>query len=771
MAGRKRCASDRETAGPSRKHSKRQVTKATFDKWQQEYEREHQTLSWLRCNLERDKRHVASLHCAVCKKYEDSLLSLKSFSRAWISGTTNQKVSNVIDHATSEVHHVAMTRTRADTAKASGGSAALSSTIGRCLSTLDSDTRARMERKFDVCFVMAKQSIPFAKYPALLELEQRHEVDTGHAYNTADSARLFTGFIAKSQRQGFLNSLSSEDFFSLLMDGSTDAGNLEDELVVLLHCHLDDNTQEMTTCTRFLSLHNPQKADASGLIGCISEAMNLLGVEDVLDKDSVLGVSTKPVLVGIGTDGATVNIGAHNGMRGQMQRALPWLFWCWCYAHRLELACKDAFSSSLFGSMQEILLRLYYLYEKSSKKSRELESITTDLKEVFDLSKGGNRPIRSCGTRWITHKRKALQRAVDRYGAYIAHISTLVEDRSLKPSDRARLKGYLLKWKRPEMLVSCALYIEALKPISLLSLTLQRENSDIVSSIENTLKAVKSLHSLIQRDPKEWSQIQVLKAQIKEVEGKLEYQGVPIGSFDATVDQCKVHMLADLERLERKIKERLEWTDTGLLRALLAFLETQSWQKKDTGDDGEEDMADIRASVQCLISTFRIPLESRGVCIATIQDELEEAVEYARKYLSIGRESYKKIWYKLHTCPDSSKWSNVLQLSKLVFSLPFTTSRVEQIFSKLKVVKTSRRTSLHNTTLCDLLEINLEGPDLSEFSASAAIDMWWKECRTTRRVDQHPRKAYQPRQREDGEGDECLQPSFTLEDWDEWMAD
>ena len=64
-----------------------------------------------------------------------------------------------------------------------------SSTIGRCLSTLDSGTRARMERKFDLYFVMAQQSIPFAKYPALLELKQRHEVDIGHAYNTVDSAR------------------------------------------------------------------------------------------------------------------------------------------------------------------------------------------------------------------------------------------------------------------------------------------------------------------------------------------------------------------------------------------------------------------------------------------------------------------------------------------------------------------------------------------------------------------------------------------------------
>ena len=204
-----RCAS--EAAGPSRKVSTHQVTKATFDKWQHEYEKDHQTLSWLRCDLERNKRTWRLSIRAVCRKYEDSLQSLNSFSRAWITGSTNQKVSNVLDHAASEVHKVAMTRKRADAAKASGGSAVLSSTIGRCLSTLDSGTRARLERKFGMYFVMAKQSIPFTKYLALQELEQRHEVDIGQAYNTADSARLFKGFIAKSQRQGFMDSLPSSE--------------------------------------------------------------------------------------------------------------------------------------------------------------------------------------------------------------------------------------------------------------------------------------------------------------------------------------------------------------------------------------------------------------------------------------------------------------------------------------------------------------------------------------------------------------------------------
>ena len=84
-------------------------------------------------------------------------------------------------------HKAAMSRKRAESAKARGESAVLSSPIGCALSTLDPTTRARMGRIFDVCFMMAQEGIAFAKYPSLLELEKRHGVDLGHAYTTADS--------------------------------------------------------------------------------------------------------------------------------------------------------------------------------------------------------------------------------------------------------------------------------------------------------------------------------------------------------------------------------------------------------------------------------------------------------------------------------------------------------------------------------------------------------------------------------------------------------
>ena len=120
---------------------------------------------------------------------------LKNVSKVWITGSANQKVNNVLDHATSDVHKAAMVRLRVDSMRARGGSAVLASAIGHSLSTMDRETRTRMGRKFQLCFVMAKENIPFAKYPALLLLEEHHGVDVGSAYRTPDSAKSFTSSI------------------------------------------------------------------------------------------------------------------------------------------------------------------------------------------------------------------------------------------------------------------------------------------------------------------------------------------------------------------------------------------------------------------------------------------------------------------------------------------------------------------------------------------------------------------------------------------------
>ena len=150
MASRKRTAA--ETLGESSKKAKRQVTVATVNKWKSQFEREHETLLWLGCDEDADNKFlIAVLWCQACRTHERSITGLKNFSRAWIVGSTNQKISNVADHAKSEQHHTAMSRVHVEAAKASNLPVTTYSPLACSLLKMDESTQEHMKKKFDVC--------------------------------------------------------------------------------------------------------------------------------------------------------------------------------------------------------------------------------------------------------------------------------------------------------------------------------------------------------------------------------------------------------------------------------------------------------------------------------------------------------------------------------------------------------------------------------------------------------------------------------------------
>jgi len=51
--------------------------------------------------------YVALLYCSV---FEQHIHSCRIFSSAWIAGSANKKLSNVIDHATSDAHKAAVSK-------------------------------------------------------------------------------------------------------------------------------------------------------------------------------------------------------------------------------------------------------------------------------------------------------------------------------------------------------------------------------------------------------------------------------------------------------------------------------------------------------------------------------------------------------------------------------------------------------------------------------------------------------------------------------------
>ena len=284
---------------------------------------------------------------------------MRNYSPAFIDGTTNLRTSSFKDHAATEMHARAMTLLKRER----GVDVRDYAPIARALSTMDEASRQTMKKKFEVAFTIAKNNMAMTKMKPICELEERHGIDLGQGYKNNQACATFIEFIALDQQRSLIEVLSRVNFFSLQADGTTDSGNTEDELFLAVYFDHSAADHKVCVVNRFFSVRRPNSGTAKGLSDCLKQAVKYVGLPSEWNKK----------LVGFGCDGTSVNIGDHR-LKMYLQQTAPWIEVFWCLAHRLELSLKDAVKDTLFVSTDEMLLRVYYLYEKSPKKCRELET-------------------------------------------------------------------------------------------------------------------------------------------------------------------------------------------------------------------------------------------------------------------------------------------------------------------------------------------------------------------------------------------------------------
>ena len=114
-------------------------------------------------------------------------------------------------------------------------------------------------------------------------------------------------------------------------------------------------------------------------------------------------------------------MGINNGLGKLVKDSAPWLELVHCFNRRIELALKDAFEKTFFSKIENMLTKLYYLYQKSPKRYRELK----ELSEAYE--KTITKPAKAHGTRWIDHKFRAMTKVLSNYGAHIANLESLLK--------------------------------------------------------------------------------------------------------------------------------------------------------------------------------------------------------------------------------------------------------------------------------------------------------------------------------------------------------
>ena len=69
--------------------------------------------------------------------------------------------------------------------------------------------------------------------------------------------------------------------------------------------------------------------------------------------------------------------------------------------------------------IDEILMKIYHLYQNSPKRLRELKAFSNTLEEAIP------KPSKAYGTHWIDHKFWAMEILLSHYGTYMTHIESL----------------------------------------------------------------------------------------------------------------------------------------------------------------------------------------------------------------------------------------------------------------------------------------------------------------------------------------------------------
>lgn len=748
MSGRKRLAETDSGSSSDYPTKKRKVTINTVQKWKTENDKALNTSIWLIYDkLDRD--HVEALKCSVCIRFKDKLHGCRNYNKAFVEGSRNLRASSFKDHAATDMHKRAMILFH----KSRSTDITEYSAIAKALSTIDPDTECKLKRKFEIAYMICREGLAFTKMAALCELEEKHGVDLGTGYKNNQACSVFVDYIAQAQREGLAAVLAKAKFCSIQADSSTDSGNVEDELFLVVY--FDPYTQDgkVHVKNKFLTVRQPARSNAEGLYECFVRALTYAGIVDWENK-----------LVGFGCDGASVNLGAH-GLRGYLEKSVPWVLVFWCLSHRLELALKDALRGTLFSSIDEMLLRAYLLYEKSPKKCHDLDEIVECLRQYLlpaEMPKeGGNRPIRACGSRFICHKVAAIGRFIDRYGAYISHLIALTEDSSVKAVDRQKLKGYVLKWRDSKIVFGCALFYDILKPAATLCKALQDDEICIVTAIEGVLKTNKAIEHLKSITFEDLPTVKKVLDRIQQSKEETTYQGATLTCYKEGVSFLKSHKNEYVERVVTCLKERVKSQHCDILTHTIVLLATQGWEKP-------ERVGLMEAALKCLISHFKVPLERSGADISLVREEWDDMTDYAKQYFSLVREDYRTIWWKLFNAANAKKWGNILTLIELLFSFPVTNGHLERVFSTLKLIKTNRRSSLGEDKLDHLIRIAVDGPPFNQWDATDAVHLWWKSKQ--RRQVQDSRAAPTCSTKPSCEDTETEIYSLNIDDWDTFVA-
>ncbi|KAI5075701.1 hypothetical protein GOP47_0009777 [Adiantum capillus-veneris] len=282
------------------------------------------------------------------------------------------------------------------------------------------------------------------------------------AYTSTISARKeFANAIKQAYWERLKEEIVASPFYSLQIDEITDVSTQQNMILYVTYMREHGNG---CICTSFVDLLHVKNAEAESLYSTLIA---------FLDKMKL----PFHKMIGIATDGASVMIGANNGVVSRLKKVVPHLLSFHCVAHRESLAAGDAFKLyKEFKFVDKVARKLYEWASRSAKRRLSLAEVVKD----FNLGRNGKlKLLKMHDVRWLS-KGQVMIRIVRLMPALL----------NVLKAEEADLYAYLTNYKIEFLL---HFFADVLGELNVLSCKLQEDHIDIFA-IGNHLKA--SIESL-----------------------------------------------------------------------------------------------------------------------------------------------------------------------------------------------------------------------------------------------------------------------------------
>ena len=311
---------------------------------------------------------------------------------------------------------------------------------------------------FNTAYFVLKSELQFTSFTSLLQLQVKNGSDLKEliSYQSDQACRRFSAPISDVLREAPVSLLQNARVIGIAFYGATDSSVCEVEVV---YFRALENGEPRTF---YCSLEEVKHAHADGVFGAISQAFEKRDCPDWLQK-----------VVGVGCDGAHVNIGANNSVCTRLRGGREYVLRVHCVCHRTELSISDSMKNNEnLRTVSDILRKVYKHYKYSPKAVRELAQIGEALEEK------PLKPTRADGTHWTPHMSKALDILMRKWHLLLAHFEHVSQAAPGQATAEVRGQPHYLstKIKKYKILRFMAFMQDLVSVIIRLSLELQRDS-------------------------------------------------------------------------------------------------------------------------------------------------------------------------------------------------------------------------------------------------------------------------------------------------------